>query len=123
MNSNTGVTRNSLSHEQFFRLCTWLCTATLDGLTPAMALAHTSDAMGFTVTLANLKSARRASGAEFVLKGERVEAARNEPTLCGPHGRDHSPPPTPLSWGWLALAAVATLVVVGAALVHHGVLP
>ena len=52
-----------------------------------------------------------------------AEAARHEATLCGPHGRDHSPPPTPLSWGWLALAAVATLVVVGAALVHHGVLP
>ena len=29
----------------------------------------------------------------------------------------------PAIWGWLALAAVATLVVVGAALVHHGVLP
>ena len=49
---------------------------------------------------------------------------------CAEHGipaeaarRDHSQPPTPLSWGWLALAAVATLVVVGAALVHHGVLP
>lgn len=83
MNSNTtGVTRNLLSHEQFFRLCTWLCTATLDGLTPAMALAHTSDAMGFTVTLANLKSARRASGADFVLKGERVEAASNEQLLA-----------------------------------------
>ena len=52
-----------------------------------------------------------------------AKAARHEATLCGPHGRDHSPPPTPLSWGWLALAAVATLVVVGAALVHHGVLP
>lgn len=52
-----------------------------------------------------------------------AEAARHEATLCGPHGRDHSTPPPPLSWGWLALAAVATLVVIGAALVHHGVLP
>ena len=42
---------------------------------------------------------------------------------CAEWDMDHSPPPTPLSWGWLALAAVATLVVVGAALVHHGVLP
>lgn len=52
-----------------------------------------------------------------------AEAARRDDYLCGPEGHNHSTPPKPLSMGWLALAAVATLVVIGAALVHHGVLP
>ncbi|HEY3434269.1 MAG TPA: hypothetical protein VGK41_01315 [Solirubrobacterales bacterium] len=52
-----------------------------------------------------------------------AEAARRDHYLCGPEGHYHSSPPPPLGWGRILLLAVAALVVIGAALVHHGVLP
>lgn len=82
MNTPSSTTRNMLSHPQFFKLCVWLATASLNGLTPEMATAHASDAMGFRVTIKNLKSARDATGVEFYLKGERVEAQSWERLLA-----------------------------------------